>query len=158
MNGGQARFNNYGSVTISQGASFTCSNYLNSQTAQSGSTFARRSVAQSAGGSAVTIMNSGSLSGTVTNSGFFQATGIITGDFRNLGQIYVGNFSQNSVGLMRQLNISGTFDNTATVTITPVVTLKIGKFYFSCPKLANYNGILLEPKKADNGFKSGLIS
>jgi hypothetical protein len=127
LNGNQVTFNNYGSVTISNGASFACGNYLNSPLAQS-QTFSRRSVAQTAGSGAVTIIDGGSITGSVTNSAFLQATGTITGSLLNRGQIYVGNLTQNNVGMARQLIVTGTFDNTATSTTTPQVFLKIGKF------------------------------
>jgi hypothetical protein len=124
LNGNQVTFNNYGSVTISNGASFACGNYLNSPLSQS-QTFARRSVAQTAGSGAVTIIDGGSITGSVTNSAFLQATGTITGSLLNRGQIYVGNLTQNNVGMARQLIVTGTFDNTATSTTTPQVFLKI---------------------------------
>eukprot|EP00029_Vermamoeba_vermiformis_P008886 TRINITY_DN427_c0_g1_i3.p1 TRINITY_DN427_c0_g1~~TRINITY_DN427_c0_g1_i3.p1 ORF type:complete len:1386 (-),score=362.76 TRINITY_DN427_c0_g1_i3:113-4270(-) len=125
LNGGQSNFNNYGSVIISKSAVFTCSRYLNSPNAVGVSNLARRSVAQSIGTGAVTVINGGTIAGTVTNSAYLQATGTINGDLLNRGQIYVGNFTEDNKGLLRQLNISGTFDNTGTSTITPQVILKI---------------------------------
>lgn len=97
------------------------------------SNFARRSVAQLTGVGAVTVMNGGTIAGTVTNSAYLQATGVINGDLLNRGQIYVGNFTEDNKGLLRQLNISGTFYNTGTSTITPQVTLKICKFWLLFP-------------------------
>ena len=128
MNGGQVRFNNYGSVTISRGASFSCSDFFNSPVvAQSGS-FARRSLTQTTTTGAVTIMNGGGLAGRVTNSAFLQATGTINGDLINQGHIYIGNSTENNVGLYRQLNVTGLFDHTITTsTIIPQLFLIIGK-------------------------------
>lgn len=75
-------------------------------------------------------MEGGSIQGSFVNAALLQATGTINGNLVNRGQIYVGNFTQDNVGMTRQLTITGTFDNVATSTITPQVFLKIGKLFF----------------------------